>query len=58
MSILDIQQLNVLNVGLAIFEDALHKQNIPVVQVQWKPEAGGNLRLLEIIDKLKEQDIH
>lgn len=57
MSILDLQQLKVLNVGLDILEDALKKQNIDVIQVKWKPEAGGNIQLLEIIDKLKELDI-
>ncbi len=58
MSILDVEKLEVLNVGLEIFEEALKKQDVEVIQVQWKPEAGGNVRLLEIIDALKEKDIH
>ncbi len=58
MSILDVKELKVLNVGLESFKEALEKQNVPVVQVQWKPEAGGNIKLLEIIDRLREKDIH
>lgn len=54
MSILDIKELKVLNFGLEIFEKSLKKQNIDVVWVKWKPEANGNIRLLEIIDKLEE----
>ncbi|AWX13493.1 fdrA domain protein [Mergibacter septicus] len=57
MSILEVKQLKVLNVGLEILEDALKKQDVEVIQVKWKPEANGNIRLLEIIDKLKELDI-
>lgn len=58
MQILEIKELKVLNVGLEIFKESLEKQEVEVVQVEWKPEAGGNVKLLEIIDKLKELDIH
>lgn len=56
MSILDTQELKILNLGLESFADSIKKQDVEVVQVQWKPEAQGNLRLLEIIDKLYELD--
>lgn len=58
MSILEVKELKVLNVGLESFKEALEKQNVSVVQVNWKPEAGGNAKLLAIIDKLRELDIH
>lgn len=58
MSILEVKELKVLNVGLESFKVALEKQNVSVVQVNWKPEAGGNVKLLAIIDKLRELDIH
>ncbi len=58
MSILEVKELKVLNVGLESFKEALEKQNVSVVQVNWKPEAGGNVKLLAIIDKLRELDIH
>lgn len=56
MSKLKNEKLNVLNFGLEVFSESLKKQGVEVVQVKWKPEAGGNARLLEIIDKLKERD--
>lgn len=54
MSVLEIKELKVLNFGLEIFEESLKKQNVEVIQVKWKPEANGNLRLIEILDKLEE----
>ena len=58
MSVLEVKELKVLNIGLETFKEALEKQNVSVVQVNWKPEAGGNVKLLAIIDKLRELDIH
>lgn len=55
MSILNIKELKVLNFGLEVFEKSLEKQNVDVVSIKWKPEANGNLKLLEIIDKLEEK---
>lgn len=52
-----LEELKVLNFGLELFEESLKKQNVEVVQVNWKPEANGDLRLLEIIDKLEDMDI-
>lgn len=57
MSILDIDKLNIINLGLESFKVSLKKQDVQVVHINWKPEANGNLRLLEIIDKIEELDI-
>lgn len=51
-----MESLKILNIGLEIFKDSLEKQNVQVHQVYWKPEANGDLRLLEIIDKLEEME--
>ena len=44
--------LMVVNVGLERFCEAIKMQHISCVQVEWKPPAGGNTRLMEILDKL------
>lgn len=57
MSILDTKELKIINLGLESFKESLEIQDVEVEQVKWRPEANGNLRLLEIIDKLEEMDI-
>lgn len=44
--------LQVANLGLESFFDAMKHQNVPAVHVEWKPPAGGDARLLEILEKL------
>lgn len=57
MSILEVDELKIINLGLESFKDSVKKQDVSVDHVNWKPEANGNLRLLEIIDKIEELDI-
>lgn len=45
-------KLKVVNVGLERFYEAMRDQSVPVCQVEWKPPAGGDPRLLEILEKL------
>lgn len=53
-NILEIETMEIINIGLMDFYDSLKKQDIPRIHVDWKPPAGGDTRLIEIIDKLKE----
>lgn len=46
-------QLWVANVGVDVFYQAVRAQNVPAVQVDWKPPAGGDARLAEILEKLR-----
>lgn len=46
-------QLWVANVGVDVFYHAVQSQNVPAVQVDWRPPAGGDARLAEILAKLK-----
>lgn len=46
--------LAAINVGLESFTTNLKDQNAPVVQVDWKPPAGGNERLMNILQKMKQ----
>lgn len=52
------EKLKVLNLGIDIFYDSLKMQQVEVYKIKWKPCANGNKKLLEIIDKLEEKDIH
>ena len=44
--------LRVVNIGLESFYDAMLDQQVPACHVEWKPPAGGDARLLEILAKL------
>lgn len=48
------QQLKVINVGTANFKDDIELQRAAVVQVDWKPPAGGNHELLVALDALAD----
>jgi FdrA protein len=45
--------LAAINVGLASFTESLQEQEAPVIQVDWKPPAGGNERLMAILERMK-----
>jgi FdrA protein len=45
--------LKVINLGLTWFADSLDQQNVPVLQVDWRPPARGDKRLLEVLRKLQ-----
>jgi FdrA protein len=47
------QPLVAINVGLASFAESLQAQGAAVVQVDWKPPAGGNERLMAILERLR-----
>lgn len=46
--------IKVVNLGLESFNEAVKMQGVRSVQVDWRPPAGGNMRLIEIIERLKE----
>lgn len=45
-------ELVVVNVGPKLFAEALEKQGYKTVQVDWKPIAGGDREMQEILDVL------
>lgn len=49
-----MNQLEIINLGLPRFYEELGKQNCSSIHVDWQPPAGGDKRLIEIIDRLKE----
>jgi len=47
------EPLSAINVGLESFAESLMAQSAPVVQVDWKPPAGGNEKLAAILKRMK-----
>jgi FdrA protein len=45
--------LAAINVGLESFADNLKAQGTPAIQVDWRPPAGGNERLMGILERMK-----
>lgn len=45
-------ELVTVNVGPKLFASALEKQGYKTIQVEWKPLAGGDKEMQEILDLL------
>jgi FdrA protein len=50
------ESLHVINVGLESFADDLGAQGVPVVQMDWRPPAGGNARLAALLAELDDEE--
>lgn len=46
------KKLNVISIGVSTFTDDLEKQGVKVLRVNWKPPAGGDEEMLNLLDKL------
>ena len=46
------KKLNVINVGVSIFFDALKKQRVKVSQVNWQPPVEKDKKLESLLSKL------
>lgn len=46
------KNLKVINLGLESFSKDLKSQKITVVNVQWRPVAGGNKKLASILEQI------
>ena len=44
--------VSVVNIGLAQFAKTLEGEGVAVVQVDWSPPAGGDRRLIDLLDKI------
>ncbi|WP_181017808.1 hypothetical protein [Ramlibacter lithotrophicus] len=45
----------VVNIGLAGFAADLRAQGVAVVEVDWRPPAGGNVRLAALLAQLEDE---
>lgn len=46
------QDLVVINMGLESFAENLRREKVRVLQMDWKPPAGGNKKLVSLLAKL------
>jgi FdrA protein len=49
------QPLAAINVGLESFTASLTAQGAPVIHVNWRPPAGGNEKLMGILERMKKK---
>lgn len=47
------EEVKVFNIGIPSFADDLKRQGIPVAHVEWRPPAGGNKKVIELLDRVK-----
>lgn len=50
------QPLAAINAGLESFTESLNAQNAAVIQVDWRPPAGGNEKLMAILERMRSGD--
>jgi hypothetical protein len=47
------KELKVVNMGLESFHKDLKSQNVDSIHMDWRPAAGGNKKMLSMLDRLK-----
>jgi len=47
------ERLAVVNIGVGLFADALRKQGVKTIQVEWRPPAGGDKNLARILSNVQ-----
>lgn len=48
------EPLCVVNVGVELFAENLAADGVPVVHVDWRPPAGGDPRLADLLARMEE----
>jgi hypothetical protein len=46
------KKLNVITIGVSTFAEDLRKQGIEVLDLDWRPPAGGNPEMANLLEKL------
>jgi len=46
------QKLTVINMGLESFAENLKKEKVKVLQMNWRPPAGGDKKLISLLEKV------
>lgn len=47
--------IRVINIGLESFAEDLRNADIQVIQMDWRPPAGGDLKLIALLDQLAKE---
>jgi hypothetical protein len=45
--------LKVINMGLESFQKDLKSQDVDAIQMNWRPAAGGNSKMIALLNRLK-----
>ena len=49
------QELKIINMGLESFHKDLKKQKVQSVHMNWRPTAGGNKKMVSLLNRLKSR---
>jgi len=49
------EDLKVINMGLESFQKDLASQEVDALQMNWRPTAGGNPKMIALLNRLKTQ---
>jgi FdrA protein len=49
------KELKVINMGLESFHKDLKSQDVDSIQMNWRPTAGGNEKMMALLARLKTQ---
>lgn len=49
------QPVRVINMGIESFSEDLRKVEVDVIQMDWRPPAGGDRKLIALLDSLEKQ---
>lgn len=47
------KEIKVINMGLEAFSKDLKDQKVQIIQMNWKPPAGGNNKIISLLSKIK-----
>lgn len=47
-------ELQIINLGISGFADDLNDQGVQVQHVDWHPPAGGNKKVLDLLDRIEK----
>jgi FdrA protein len=50
------ETIRVINIGLASFAEDLRAGGVRVIDLDWRPPAGGNARLAALLAELEDED--
>jgi len=46
------KEIRAVNIGIPSFADDLEEQGVRVVRIDWKPPAGGDEKMLKLLERL------
>ncbi len=50
-------EIQVVNMGLPTFAEDLKRQKVPVLHADWRPPAGGNEKVLGLLERIRKNAV-